>query len=261
MRGLLISMYLVSFSLQAAELDFRMIPLQHRFPQDILPAVQRVVGPEGSVSAMDYHLVVRATPEDMAVVEALVERLDAIQRNMHVTISHEEHPADMDVNGNYTVNDVDVAQMAGEGENEPASIELHSTDMHTGKRFLTVQDGEQIFICINKQTALNPQWEELITQYLTEEQTVALDEFATGFAVRFRYISNEIEVEVTPRIVRQYDFHDIDFEDISSIFRVERGQWLDLNEVMWNHDQVSREILFQHQYAGSRNKPLQIKVD
>ncbi|WP_143738691.1 nodulation protein NolW [Methylobacillus rhizosphaerae] len=251
----------MSFSLQAAELDFRMIPLQHRFPQDILLAIQQVVGPEGSVSTMDYHLVVRATPEDMAVVEALVERLDAIQRNMYITISHEEHSPGMGVTENDTVNDVDVSQVAEKDEIGSAPIESHSMDIHKSERFLTVQDGEQIFICVNEQTTLNPQWEELMTQYLTEEQTVALDKFATGFAVRFRYIGNEIEVEVTPRIVRQYDDHDIDFEHLSSVVRVGRGQWLDINAVMWNHDQMSREILFQHQYAESRNKPLQIKVD
>ncbi|HLD10022.1 MAG TPA: hypothetical protein VJB68_08260, partial [Methylophilaceae bacterium] len=46
-----------------AETEFKIITLQHRFAQDLLPTIQPMVGEGGSASAMDNHLMIRAAPE------------------------------------------------------------------------------------------------------------------------------------------------------------------------------------------------------
>ncbi|MFL9608990.1 secretin N-terminal domain-containing protein [Methylobacillus sp. Pita2] len=268
MRALLMTMCLVCFPVQAAGLDFKMITLQHRFPQDILPAVQQLVGPEGSVTAIDHHLVVRATADKMDAVEALVERLDTVQRNVRITIRHDDYAAQdnrsMGVDGSLRHGDVEI------GINDDASgrdgLRFNMDDSQTasrrsGEQFLTVLDGERAFIRVGQSVPFTQQWVLLTAQYANVQQTTEFHDITTGFAVRPRYIGNEVEVEITPRIARLNAMGFIDFEQLSTTVRASRGQWLDIGGVMQGRDEVSRAILSQSQFAEGKNSRLQIKVD
>ncbi len=71
----------------AAE-QFRMITLQYRLARDVLPVIEPLVGPGGSVRAIDNHLMITASPERLAQIETVIERLDVLRRNVRITVSH-----------------------------------------------------------------------------------------------------------------------------------------------------------------------------
>lgn len=264
---LMIIICLVCQPVFAAGLDFKMITLQHRFPQDILPAVQQLVGPEGSVTAIDQHLVVRATAENMTAVEAMVERLDTVQRNVRITVRYDaslvQVNRSIDVDANVRHGDAafgvrDTHEHEGVRFNVDDSLE---TSQRRGEQFLTVLDGQRAFIQVGQVVPFTQQWIFLAAQYANVQQTTEFREVTTGFAVRPRYIGNEVEVEITPRIARLNASGVIDFEQLSTTVRTPRGQWLDLGGVMQGRDDVSRAILSQSQYGEGKNNRLQIKVD
>ncbi|MCB5191657.1 nodulation protein NolW [Methylobacillus arboreus] len=268
MRALLMTMSLLCLPVQAAGLDFKMITLQHRFPQDLLPAVQQIIGPEGSVSAIDHHLVVRATPAQMEAVEALVERLDTAQRNVQITVRHDDHVTqsgnEVGADGSVRYGDIEVGVNRVPERREGLRFnfdESQATTRRSGEQFLTVLDGERAFIRVGQSVPFTQQWVVLTAQYLNVQQTTEFHDITTGFAVRPRTIGNEVEVEITPRIARLDAFGFIDFEELSTTVRVSRGQWLDIGGIMQSSDQVSREILSRSQFGEEKINRLQIKVD
>lgn len=260
-------MCLVCVPVQAAGLDFKMITLQHRFPQDILPAVQQLVGPEGSVTAIDQHLVVRATADKMDAVEALVERLDTMQRNVRITVRHDDDVTQgndaIGVDGSVRYGDAEIdINNARQRENLRFNMDAsQTTSRRSGEQFLTVLDGERAFIQVGQSVPFTQQWVLLTAQYANMQQTTEFHDVTTGFAVRPRYIGNEVEVEITPRIARLNAMGFIDFEQLSTTVRASRGQWLDIAGVMQRRDEVSRAILSHSQFAEGKNGRLQIKVD
>lgn len=259
---------LASLPLQATGLDFKMITLQHRFPQDVLPAVQQLVGPEGSVSAIDQHLVVRATSERMEAIEALVEKLDMARRNLRITVRHDNQQMDsrdavgadgVIRHGNI---EIGVGRRAEERDDVRFNVDGSRSSMQRGsEQFLTVLDGERAFIRVGQSVPFTRQWMVLTAQYLNLQQTTEFHDITTGFAVCPRYIGNQVEVEITPRIARLNAAGFIDFDELTTTVRVARGEWLDIGGLMQNRDQVSREIFSQGQREEGNRTRLQIKVD
>ncbi|MCB5186952.1 nodulation protein NolW [Methylobacillus caricis] len=276
MRLLLIMLVLMAVRAEAGALDFKMITLQHRFPQDIMPAVEPLVGPGGTVSAIDNHLVVRATPERMQAVEELVARLDTARRNLRITISHEDdmqsEARQTGVNGRGRFGNIEIGTIDGSQtysqdrrqDNAGLNINLERSQgqvSHSGQEFVTVIDGERAFIRVGQSVPYTQQWMALTQRYLNVQQTTEFHEISTGFAVRPRYIGSQVELEVTPRIARLNERGFIDFEELSTIVRVTPGEWLDLGGVMKGRDQVSSEILSQGQYAEGKSTQLRIRID
>src|SRR5450830_1179313 len=86
--SIFLSLFLYCLCAQA--LEFKIITLQHRFASDVIPTIQPMVGDDGNVSGIDNQLLVRASPERMAMIEQIVATLDSVRKNLRITISHED---------------------------------------------------------------------------------------------------------------------------------------------------------------------------
>ena len=76
---LMLSLALISVLTSApvmAETEFKIISLQHRFASDLLPTITPMVGLDGTATGMNNQLILRAQPERMREIEALIEKLD-----------------------------------------------------------------------------------------------------------------------------------------------------------------------------------------
>jgi hypothetical protein len=69
-----------------AENQFKIITLQHRFGQDLLPALQPLAGQGGVVSASGNHLFVDVPSERMTAIEQAVAQLDVESRTYRIRV-------------------------------------------------------------------------------------------------------------------------------------------------------------------------------
>ncbi len=122
-------------------------------------------------------------------------------------------------------------------------------------------DGEQAFIRVGQILPFTQRWISLTRRYAVVQESVEFQDITTGFAVRPRYMGDQVEVEITPRIARWNQAGFIDFEELSTIVRVSPGEWFDLGSTMRNRDEVSQAILASEQSEEQRNLTLRIKVD
>jgi type II secretory pathway component GspD/PulD (secretin) len=249
-----------------AQPELKIITLQHRFAQDLLPAVQPLVGADGTASAVDNHLMIRTTPERMQAIEQVIATMDTERKNIRITVSHEDSSytqgSRAGISGNVRSGDVEIRTSRRAPDGIRADIDSRQgSSSRSSTEFVTVLDGERAFIRVGQSVPYTQQWAQLTRQYIGMQQTTAIQDITTGFAVRPRYIGGQVELEITPRIASMGRGNTVDFEELSTVVRVTPGQWFDLGGNMQSRDDVSRAILSRQQGSGSRNGNLSIKVD
>lgn len=252
----------------SAQTEFKIITLQHRFAESLLPVVLPMVGEGGSASAINNQLLVRATPERMAEIEQAVATLDVSRKNVRITIRHNDtQQAQHDRLGiSGRIRSDDVRMGVGEVPRGRDGVQLNvdheqSSMSERGSEFVTVLDGERAFIRVGQSVPYTEQWALWSQRYLNTQQTTEFRDITTGFAVRPRYIGNQLELEIAPRIARLNNSGFIDFEALATTVHVTPGQWFDLGGTMRLKDDVSRAILSNQQDGGTRTTRLMIKVD
>ena len=249
----------------AAE-QFRMITLQYRLARDVLPVIEPMVGINGSVRAIDNHLLISASPEQLVQIETVIARLDVMRQNVRITVSHASdlqlQQRGAAVSGRASAGDVEVVVPPAVGDGVGLQVYDSNTRSHdTGTEFLTVLEGEQAFIRIGQIVPFTQRWILLTRRYAIVQDSVEFQDITTGFAVRPRYMGDQVELEITPRIARWNQAGFIDFEELSTGVRVEPGEWFDLGSTMQDRDEVSYAILAGEQRDERRNTTLRIKVD
>lgn len=249
---------------------FKIITLQHHFAEDILPAIQPLVGSEGVVTGMQNQLIIRASPEKMAEIEQIVATLDVARQNLKITVSRQNNlqtgREGLTVSGRKRIGNVDIGTSKYANDVQ-IDIESNQNNVHSNSnQFINVVDGERAFIRVGQSVPFTQEWLTMTRQYISApsirvQRTTEFVDIATGFAVRPRSIGNQIELEVTPRIAQLNQSGFIDFEELSTVVYVNRGEWLDLSGLMQQKDDVSRAILNKQSSRQLQGNQLSIRVE
>lgn len=248
------------------ETELKIITLQHRFPQEILPSVQAIVGNDGSVTSTQNFLIVRASPESMRQVEQLVAELDTEQKNIRITVSHDKKAISKQ-RGIGLSGEVQVGEISRSDHSQGIDIDINDASVESkqkGQAFLTVLDGQRAFVRVGQSVPYTQQWVSFSQRYPSTYSLISTTQFreiTTGFAVRPRYIGQQIEVEITPRIASLNANGYVDFEELSTVIRVKPGTWLDIGGVMQSKDEVSRAILSGNQTSDQLQNSVLIMVE
>lgn len=266
MKILVLILCLLSFS-AVAETEFKIITLQHRFANDLLPIISPMVGENGTAAGIDNQLILRTSPERMREIEATVAKLDAAKANRKITVdtsdSMQTRQERTEASGKVKVGKVTV----GNDRQAPANsgnVDIARNTRNTQKnssQFINVLDGERAFIRVGQMVPFTQEWVTITRRYVQIERTSDWQEISTGFAVRPRTVGNQVELEVTPRIARLNQQGFIDFEELTTTLRVTLGDWVDIGATMQQNDEVSRKILGIQNLSSQQKNSLTIKVD
>ena len=249
--------------------DFKIITLQHRFAQDLIPTIQPLVGSEGSVTGIQNQLIIRTSTERMAEIEQLVSTLDVERQNLRITVSNQNNQQyqnkDISVQGRKRFGNVEIGTTRpSKNSREDVQVGIddsQSNSTSSSNQFLTVADGERAFIKVGQSVPFTQEWMTLTRRYASVQRTTDFMDVSTGFAVRPRTIGNQVELEITPRIAKLNQSGFIDFNELSTVVRVSKGEWLDIGGLMQQKDDVSRAILSRQSGSQIQNNQLSIRVD
>lgn len=263
-----IGIFLLVFCLNAwAETEFKIITLQHLFAKDLLPIIEPMVGADGAANGMNNQLIVRANPERMREIEAIVAKLDVTRVNRKITVktsnSVQTQQERVEATGAVKVGKVTVAN---DRKSKPNSGRVdvernNSNSSQNSNQFISVLDGERAFIKVGQIVPFTQEWVTITRRYIQIDRTIDWREIATGFAVRPRTNGNEVELEITPRIAKLNGNGTIDFEDLKTVIHVKLGDWVDIGGTMQQNDDVSRKILGIQSSASQQQSSLVVKVD
>lgn len=254
-------------SIVYAAMEFTIITLQHRFAADLLPIISPMTGSDGTATGMHNQLVLRASPDRMREIEAVVRQLDVARVNRRITINNTNNSQSQlnrtDVRGRIKIDNMTIGNETNAGANSGNMI-VERNRINTQKnssQFLNVLDGERAFIRVGKIVPFTQEWVAITSRYVQLTRTTEWRDIAVGFAVRPRTIGNQVELEITPRIASLNNQGHIDFETLSTTLRVSLNEWVDIGGIMQNRDDISQKILGLQNSRSSRQSSLVIKVD
>lgn len=240
--------------------------MQYRFGQDLLPAVEPLVGPGGTASAIDNHLLIQASPERMATIEQAVAALDTELRTLRIRVDRSHASGSkLEASGEISHGDVRIRRSGpGRPGGSGVTVEMERQDISTSERSseqISVLEDAQAVIAVGQSISFTEYWLTLAQRYANVRQTVQYRDIATGFSVRPRLIGQEVELEIVPRFASLRGNGVIEFEELSSTVRLVPGQWFDLGAAMHAHDEVSQAILSHARKSDEQNVQLWIMVE
>ncbi|MFV1922989.1 MAG: secretin N-terminal domain-containing protein [Methylotenera sp.] len=250
-----------------AESELKIITLQNRFADDLLPTITPMIGEDGTATGLRNQLIVRASPERIREIEMIVKQLDIARENRRITVNRNANQNIQDgrigVNGKVRIGEVIIGnnRRTKTNSNNIYIEETTRTSKQSSSQFLNVLDGERAFIRVGQFVPFTQEWLTITSRFTQIERITEWQEISTGFAVRPRAFGNQVELEITPRITRLGTQGTIDFEELTTILRVQLGEWVDIAATMQNQDEVSRKILGVSSNASSNQNRLVIKVD
>lgn len=294
-------MFYIAMGSAQAETEFKIISLKHRNANDVMPALEPFMQAGELLTGSDYNLFVRANPETFAIITRMLPSLDVARQNLTITITisnsdvSNNTQSEIGISGRQRAGGVEinlprntVTQSNGQTITRQSSGIRVGTEYGLGveanqrnniqtqrsQQFVNVQDGAQSFIKVGKIVPFTQRWVIITQRYITRQNVTDFREITTGFAVRPRVVgenttSNQIELEITPRIYNlnepvsqgRNQFGTIDFQELSTVVRVNRGEWLDLGGFMQSRDAISREIVSNVQNNINQSTKVMIKVD
>jgi len=248
--------------------QFKIITLQHRFAEELLPVLQPLAGNHGTVSAFSNQLIVNAEPDALASIEATVRMLDVERRNWHITVSHAatgSRAASLAGASGEIGHDVRVGVPDSRGRSSRgAKIELQENQRRwseSGSMDLRTLDGEAAFIRVGQEIPYTTYWIELCRRYARVVQDVQWRDVSVGFAVRPRQIGEMVDLEITPRLSAPGQNGVIDFTELATHIQARPGEWVNLGGMLADRNEVSRAILNSDRGNGSAATSLRVKVD
>ena len=269
-RASLCFLFAMLFSVTAmAATEFKIITLQHRFADELLPIIQPLAGEDGVVTGMQNQLIIRTSPENMAEIEQVIASMDVARSNLKITVNRQNNldstQHGVDVSGRKRIGNAAIStnrypRQARDG----VQIDIQnnsSTTKQNSQQFINVVDGEFAFIQVGQSVPFTQEWRTFTHRYTHIKRTTEFIEVSTGFAVRPRSIGGHIELDITPRIAQLNQQGFIDFEALRTVVRVNKGEWFDLGGAMQRNDEVSRAILSFKNKAQTQNNVLNIRVD
>jgi len=260
----------LSLTLQGhAANDFKIFTLQYRFAEEVLPTIQAVIGNHGTASAIQNQLIVRTDSKTMAEVEQTLATLDTARENFTISVKRQDNFTGTNRNsavkgrtriGNATI------QTGNDARNGRDGIQIGIEDNQTNsqqssQQFIRVTDGAPAYISVGESIPYTSEWVLLTRRYAVRQVSTQFVDISTGFTVRARSIGSQVELEITPTFSSLQQDGRIEFEQLSSTVRAQRGEWVNLGGIMQDKDEVSRAILTSSSGQSAQNSQLFIRVE
>jgi len=260
----------LSLTLQShAANDFKIFTLQHRFAEEVLPTIQAVIGNHGTASAIQNQLIVRTDSKTMAEVEQTIATLDTARENFTISVKRQNNVTGTSRNtaikGRTRIGNVAI-QTGNDARSGRDGIQIGLEDNQTSSRqssqqFIRVTDGAPAYISVGESIPYTIEWVMLTRRYAVRQVSTEFVDIGTGFTVRARSIGSQVELEITPTFSSLQQNGRIEFEQLSSTVRAQRGEWVNLDGMMQDKDEVSRAILASSSGQSSPNNQLFIRVE
>lgn len=255
--------------------DFKIFTLQHRFAEEVLPTIQAVVGNRGTASAIQNQLIVRTDSKTMAEVEQTIATLDTVRENFTISVKRQNSLTGSSRNssirgrtriGNATIQTGNDARIGRDGIQTRDGLQIGIEDNQTNsqqssQQFIRVTDGAPAYISVGESIPYTNEWIMLTRRYAVRQISTEFVDIDTGFTVRARSIGKQIELEITPTFSKLQQDGRIEFEQLSSTVRVQRGEWVNIGGIMQDKDEVSRAILASGSGQSTQNSQISIRVE
>lgn len=250
------------------------IDLRYRNAQEVLPVLQPLVGPGGSVNAIGNQLVIRATPLAMADIRKVLAAIDKRPQRLLITVRQ-----DLDFGAEVSSADVRGAAGGGnaavtlpgapEAENGGAAVPRSGMEARVygsqtaaaarGAQTVQVLEGNVARIAIGESV---PVVSRRIVGGRVVETTVYRD-LTTGFLVRPRVTGDRVTLELAADRDRLADpgTGAATMQRVETVISGRLGEWLELGGATRAAERDESAIAYRSTQASGDVRRVYVKVE
>jgi len=187
------------------------IQLRYRTPEQIVPVLQPLLAPGGSISAMNSRLIVRTTPDNLTELKEVLAQIDTMPRRLMISVRHdadlERSERGGEVSGRVEIGDEVVISSAGTPTPSGATVQgngvrakVYSSEGQRAERVsqqVQVIDGGQALIRVGQSTPIRTRrWVDTPNGRRLAD-VIEYREVDSGFLVTPRVVGDRVTLEIS----------------------------------------------------------------
>lgn len=213
------------FSIAAIANELEIINLKHRSAEELLPIIQPLLGKDEVASGMNYQLILRASPHNIAQIRRLLEGIDTMPRRLKITVMQ-------DVDSDTVERLVGVSGRVSLGRGVQAGASIASTrslDDDRKTQQLQVLEGNRAFVRSGQSV---PVQQQVNSGWGTQVTTTQYRDVLSGFYVLPRVNGDNVTLEINSQndsvAPNRIDTPATRIQSTSSTVSGRLGEWIEL---------------------------------
>lgn len=264
----------------AGETTLEVIPLKHQLAQDLIPILQPLVEPDGTVTGMGERLIVKATPAALAELRKALAEIDRAARRLRISVRQ-------DVGGSLQAREDALSARAGGGDvrarvpsatgGEGARVRIGDEDSHLqyetlstraredsfNTHFVQAVEGQPAWIATGQSVPLPTQSVIVGPGGAVVHEGIEYHDVTSGFYVVPRLSGDQVTLEIRPQLerLRPEGGGVIETQQVSAIASGRLGEWFPLGGADESFQRRQSANLTGTRASGSQSRGIWIKVD
>jgi hypothetical protein len=224
------------------------IPLAARLPQEVIPVIQPLAGPDGVVTAFGGKLIVRAAPERVAEIRQVLAEIDRPPKRLVVHVRH---------------------RWAGQeaGTSRAPGPEVRFRDLRTrgardAEERVQTLEGQPAFIRYGVSVPVPAGGTYEIAPGIVQPGGVDFRDATTGFWVTPRVVGNEILLDISHEATNPGPSPlTFSVREAAGTLRVRPGEWTSLGGVSGTATTDVRGLVRRHGTARESDASVDVMVE
>lgn len=261
-----------------AQEKVEVITLRYHQAEDLIPSLLPLVAPNGAITGMRNHLIVRAQPDQHAAVKRVLETLDAAPRQLEITVrQNTDRTALLNEAGVYgrargdhgrviIGNDASpgASRIEARGAEGRLGAYLNERDASSRSRdtqTLRVLEGRPAFIRVGQSlpyAARNVYVHPYGTTIVDNTQYV---DVITGFEVLPRVSGDRVTLHVRPQKNSPGARGTINVQTADTVLSARLGEWIELGGADTSDADSSSGLLSRREGGSVERRAIFIRVD
>lgn len=247
-------------TLASAQQTMEVLVPQHRLTEDVLPVLQPMVEPGGSISAMSGKIIVRASPANIAQIRQALEAIDTAARSLLISVRQgggsREESSRIGADARVGVRNGDVdAQVRAQADARSRT--------ESGRTVQTVQTVDNGQATIFLGTSMPVPATQIVTgpggTVVTRTQQYV--SAGSGFTVLPRLVGDQVTLTIAPQAQRIQGRGTINGSGLSTTVRGRLGQWMPLGGVSQSRQVNGSGLLDSNSASTEADTSYWIRVD
>lgn len=266
----------------AAERVLEVIPLKHRLVQEVIPVLQPLVEPGGSLTGMHDQLIIKSSPTNIAAIKRVLHSLDHAPRQLLITVKQDTGIStrlnEQNISGRYAHGDVELETLlpprrrdleVGIGRDNGNQLKYSlrdrqrvSDDRNTYR--VRATEGYPAFIEAGQFIPLPNRNVTIRPDNVVVQDGYQYQDATSGFYVLPRVRDDTVSLEIAPRLRRVQQDHGpplVQLQDVQTVIEGRLGEWIPVGGIDQSEYRQDRRLLGNRSIDRNERSGIVIKVE
>lgn len=257
MKKLALILVLIMLSTVAmARQVIELIPLQSQLPEDIIPVIRPLLGPEGAANSMHNQLIIKVEESQLEEIRRLVRQLDRPPQRLLIEVSHEG--GSQGQQSGYSV----TGKLSNRGNSRAdVRIKEYRTDSNfDSNQMIHATEGRPALINAGRVVPYQQYDIQVHGNRLTQRQYTSFRDATSGFYVIPRLNGKQVSLEIQQHRNRPYADGSIAVQSASTFVSGQLGEWISLGSISQSVNRQGEGVINRSTRNLSDDQQLYVRV-